>query len=223
MQKLAFQDSAFLRLESSQRPFHVAGLMVFKLPEDAPRGYLRKLVRHCGRLNELWPIFNRKLSDPEALANAGWITAEDYDPHRHVSHYALPAPGRMEDLLQLVTAAHERPLDRGQPLWEIHLIEGLSGDRFAIYCKVHHALVDGVGALRMMDALFSTSPDTRIDFRRAKPLVSQHQRRHSLIDNLGKLPDAMVKQYKALPQLSRLLGRMGLAACRRGGRYLSLP
>ncbi len=223
MQKLAFQDSAFLRLESSQRPFHVAGLMLFKMPAKAPRGYLRKLVRHCGRLNELWPIFNRKLSDPEALANAGWIIAEDYEPARHVSHYALPAPGRMEDLLRLVTAAHERPLDRSRPLWEIHLIEGLSGNRFAIYCKVHHALVDGVGALRMMDALFSTSPDTRIDFRKAKPLAAEHQRRHSLIDNLGKLPNTMLKQYKAVPQLSRLLSHMGMDAFRGREESMTLP
>jgi WS/DGAT/MGAT family acyltransferase len=223
MQKLAFQDSAFLRLESPQRPFHVAGLMIFKLPQDAPRGYLRKLVRHCGRLNELWPIFNRKLNDPENLGNAGWITAQDYDPTRHVSHYALPAPGRMEDLLQLITAAHEKPLDRSRPLWEIHLIEGLSGNRFAIYCKVHHALVDGVGALRMMDALFSTERDAKIDFRRAKPLVSQHQRKHSLLDNLGKLPDALLKQYKAVPQLSRLLRQMGMDAFRGKDESMTLP
>ncbi|MEP1594890.1 MAG: wax ester/triacylglycerol synthase family O-acyltransferase, partial [Halieaceae bacterium] len=223
MQKLAFQDSAFLRLESAQRPFHVAGLMVFKLPPDAPRGYLRKLARHCGRLNELWPIFNRKLSEPELSGNTGWVTDEDYDPARHVSHYALPPPGRMEDLLQLITAAHERPLDRGRPLWEIHIIEGLSGGRFAIYCKVHHALVDGVGALRMMDALFSTDPDASINFRKAKPLASEHQRKHSLLDNLGKLPDTLVQQYKAVPQLSRLLRTMGLDAFRGKSESMTLP
>ena len=223
MQKLAFQDSAFLRLESAQRPFHVAGLMIFKLPPDAPRGYLRKLARHCGRLNELWPIFNRKLNEPELSKNTGWIIDEDYNPNRHVSHYALPSPGKMEDLLQLITAAHERPLDRGRPLWEIHLIEGLSGDRFAIYCKVHHALVDGVGALRMMDALFSKEPDSRINFRKAKPLASEHQRKHSLLDNLGKLPDTLLQQYKAVPQLSRLLRTMGLDAVRGKSESMTLP
>ena len=92
MKKLNFQDSAFLKLECARRPFHVAGLMIFKLPEDAPPNYLRKLAKNCGRLNELWPIFYRKLSDPEDLKKASWIEEDNYDPSRHVMHYALPFP-----------------------------------------------------------------------------------------------------------------------------------
>ena len=133
MQKLSFQDSAFLRLESDRRPFHVAGLMILKMPEDAAPGYLRRLAHHCGRLNEVWPAFDRQLNDPENLKNSAWVDAEDYDPSRHVFHYALPQPGRMKDLLSLGSAAHERCLNRSRPLWEIHLIEGLPGNRFALY------------------------------------------------------------------------------------------
>lgn len=89
MQKLSFQDSAFLRLESDRRPFHVAGLMILKMPEDAAPGYLRRLAHHCGRLNEIWPSFDRQLRDPENLKNAAWVDAEDYDPSRHVFHLSL--------------------------------------------------------------------------------------------------------------------------------------
>ena len=99
-EKLSFQDAAFLRMESPPRPFHVAGLMVLREPAAMPRGYFRKLARHCGRLNELWPIFNKKLNDPENLRSPAWVEAQDYDPAYHVSHYALPQPGRMEDLLK---------------------------------------------------------------------------------------------------------------------------
>ncbi len=209
-EKLSFQDAAFLRLESEQHPIHVAGLMILKQPEPMPRGYFRRLARHCGRLNELWPLFDKKLADADSLRSPTWVSADDYDPAYHVSHYALPAPGRMDDLLGLVARVHERLLDRHRPLWEIHLIEGLSGNRFALYCKVHHALVDGVGALHMIDTLFSTSPDELIDFRRARPKALAHQRRLSLARQLGAVTDELKRHYAAIPEMSGLLVGMGM-------------
>ena len=57
MEKLNAQDAGFLKIESPHCPFHVAGLMILKVPEQAPRNYMRRLVAKCGRLNELWPEF----------------------------------------------------------------------------------------------------------------------------------------------------------------------
>jgi len=211
-QKLSFLDAAFLRMESATRPFHVAGLMVLKLPAQAPPGYLRRLATRCGRLNELWPALDKKLENPQAMRNPAWVSAADYDPAYHVYHYALPAPGRMDELLGLVSRVHERLLDRDRPLWELHLIEGLPGGRFAIYCKVHHALVDGVGALRMIDVLFSTSPDTTIDFRASLPIAQAHHKKMSLARQLGGISDELRKHTAALPQVYSLLGHMGMDA-----------
>ena len=211
-EKLSFQDASFLRMESAPRPFHVAGLMILREPEDMPRGFYRKLARHCGRLNELWPIFNKKLKDPENLRNPAWVPADDYDPAYHVFHYALPQPGRMDDLFSLTSRVHERMLDRHRPLWEVHLIEGLPRGRFALYTKVHHALVDGVGALHMIDALFSTSSHQVIDFRRAKPVAAAHHERMSIARQLSGLGSEVRKHYGALPQVSELLAGMGLDA-----------
>lgn len=207
--KLSFQDAAFLRMESPARPFHVAGLMILRQPDPCPRGFYRRLVKQCGRLNELWPVFDRRLQDPESTRRPSWIKAIDYDPAYHVSHYALPSPGRMDELLALVSRVHERMLDRHRPLWEIHIIEGLPGNRFALYCKVHHALVDGVGALRMVNALFSTSADQRIDLRRARPLAKAEHKRIDLGREMQHLAGELKKHYAALPQISNLLGHMG--------------
>ncbi len=209
MAKLSYQDSAFLKLESSRRPYHVGGLMILKLPEPTPRGYLRRLARHCGRLNEMWPILNKQLSDPEDLSRAQWIPASNYNPAQHVHHYALPAPGKQADLLQLVTSAHERTLDRSRPLWEIHLIEGLQGGQFALYCKVHHALIDGVGALRMVDALFSTSPTRRLRLEQAIPTAREHDAKVAIARQLRGLVEGVKKQYTALPELLTLFAHMG--------------
>ena len=67
MEKLNSLDKSFLRLESSRHPFHVAGLMILKLPPAAPKNYLRKLVARSEQLNEVWPIFNKKLQDPSTV------------------------------------------------------------------------------------------------------------------------------------------------------------
>lgn len=223
MEKLNAQDAGFLRIESAHCPFHVAGLMILKLPASASREYLRRLARKCGRLNEAWPIFNQKLEDPDNVSAAAWVPADDYHPERHVLHYALPPPGRMDDLLGLVTRAHERPLDRSRPLWEMHVIEGLSGGRFALYCKVHHALVDGVGAMKLMQSFLSTSPAEKIDYDTPHPELEKHEGHHSLFQTLGDLSRGLQKQYKALPELSRLLAHMGADALQGKRDVMRLP
>jgi WS/DGAT/MGAT family acyltransferase len=222
MEKLNPQDLGFLKLESARCPFHVAGLMILKMPEDAPRTYVRRMVDQCGRLHELWPVFNRKLKDPEDLSDAAWVTADDFVPERHVFHYALPRPGRMEDLMRLVTRAHERPLDRSRPLWELHMVEGLPRNRLAIYCKVHHALVDGVGAMRMLQGMFSDSPGGRIDFNASQSEIARHEH-HSLFQRIGDLGQGLLKQYRAIPELSRLLAHMGSDALRGKTDAMRLP
>jgi diacylglycerol O-acyltransferase len=223
MQKLSSQDAGFLKIESAHCPFHVAGLMILKKPPRASGAYLRQLAVKCGRLNELWPVFDKQLKDPDNLANACWVPARDYRPERHVMHYALPPPGRMSDLVQLVTRAHERPLDRGRPLWELHLIEGLGANKFAIYCKIHHALVDGVGGMQMLQGLCSTSPKKTLDVDEPREEAGHSAAQHSLFDDLGKVTRGLLKQYRAIPELSVLLAHMGLEALQGKDDAMRLP
>ena len=223
MEKLSFQDATFLRMESPRRPFHVAGLMLLSLPEDAPQGYLRGLARKCGKLNQLWPIFNKKLNDPEDLSNAAWVAADDYRPDSHVLHYALPSGGGMDELMQLITRAHERPLDRSKPLWELHLIEGLPGGRFAMYCKVHHALVDGVGAMKMMQSMFSSSAEADLDFSPPDDHDTRLEGHQSLFNGLARTTRNLLKQYRAMPELSGLLAHMGADALQGKKDVMRLP
>ena len=223
MEKLNFQDASFLRLESSRHPFHVGGLMILRKPPNAGTNYLRRLAARSGQLNEAWPIFNKKLGNPDDPGNASWTVEDDYHPERHVLHYALPEKGGMNDLLALVSRAHERQLDRGRPLWELHVIEGLPGDRFAIYCKVHHALVDGVGALGMLKSLFTTSRTKRLDLEDLRPHGHAQQQRHSLLAELGDMGRALLDQYRALPQLSALLAHMGMDALTGEQESMKLP
>ncbi|MEQ8800691.1 MAG: wax ester/triacylglycerol synthase family O-acyltransferase, partial [Haliea sp.] len=111
MDKLSAQDVGFLKIETPRCPFHVAALVILTPPDKVPANYLRQLARKCGRLNEILPAFNKRLQNPEDLSAAAWVTADDYQAENHVFHYRLPATGRMTDLMQLVTRAHERALD----------------------------------------------------------------------------------------------------------------
>ncbi len=223
MEKLSSQDAGFLKIESAHCPFHVAGLMILKKPPGVRDNYMRHVAARCGRLVELWPVFAKKLSNPDDLSNACWVPADDYAPERHVFHYALPQPGRMEDLVQLITRAHERPLDRSRPLWEMHVVEGLPRDRFALYCKVHHALVDGVGAMKMIQGMFSTSPDDVIDYSQGEQGVERHADHHSLFRQLGEITGGLLRQYRAIPELSGLLAHMGADALRGKQDAMRLP
>ncbi|PLW82350.1 hypothetical protein CWI75_11335 [Kineobactrum sediminis] len=223
MEKLSSQDAGFLKIETPECPFHVAGLVILELPPGAPDSYLNHLADKCRRLNKLFPVFNKKLENPDNLLKAAWITADDYNPDSHVLHYALPEGGRMADLMHLVARAHERHLDRSRPLWELHLIEGLPRNRFALYCKTHHALVDGIGAMQMIQSLFSTDPEQIIDLRKSHRDFSKHRHHPSLVAQLGSYAKGIVTQSRALPQLSRLLAHMATDAIKGNPDAMRLP
>lgn len=210
MQKLSFQDAFFLRAESSSCPFHVAALMVFKIPDDAPRNYLRELAEQFGQIGEVWPVFTRKLADPSNLKNPHWVEADDYDYTDHVLHYRLPKFGKMNDLLSLIAHSHEQVLDRTRPLWQAHLIEGLPGKRFALYFKVHHALVDGVGGIKMIREMLTPDRNGRLlDCPQSKH-TSRHHDKESLSDLVKHSIDAILRQSQAVSEASGMLANMGL-------------
>ena len=155
---LNVQDTTFLSVENADYPTHIAGLQIFELPEADPDfvgGLVERLVQTPAA-----PFWRRVLA-PGFLGttlSADWIEAEEIDLDFHVRRLALPRPGSMEQLEHLVERLHARPLDRSRPLWECYFIEGLGPNRFAIYAKVHHALVDGMGGVWLALAALAKDP-----------------------------------------------------------------
>ena len=155
-------DSMFMIPESREQPMHVGGLQLFDLPEGAGPDYLGELYRSVVQITDVAPLFRKRpYRSPLTLGQWAWREDEQIDLEHHVRHSALPAPGRVRELLALTSRLHGTLLDRKRPLWEAHLIEGLEGDRFAVYTKMHHALMDGVSALKLMQRSLSTDPDAR--------------------------------------------------------------
>ena len=152
----------FLMAENRTMPMHVGGLALYEKPEGARRNYTRDLYQQMLDVDQIAPLF---LKHPtRSLKTAGqWVWADDqeFDIEHHVRHSALPKPGRVRELLELCSRLHGTRLARERPLWEAHLIEGLRDGRIAIYTKIHHALVDGVSAMRLLQSVMSTDPDKR--------------------------------------------------------------
>lgn len=156
MQALSPTDSAFLWMETRNQPMHVAGLSIYTPPKDAPPDYVGRLLQDWGRHLKASPPFNHR----PVLRMGLWYWDEDgaFDLDYHLRHLALPHPGRIRELLAMVSRLHGNLMDRNRPLWEVYVIEGLPGGRFATYTKIHHALMDGVSGARLMVRSQSTSP-----------------------------------------------------------------
>ena len=171
--RLGLQDLLFIYGETSSSKMHVAGLLPFTPPDDAPRDYLRQMIDDARR-QEVQAPWNRKLAYPRVQFSPvhSWVTDEDFDFDYHVRRSALASPGDERELGILVSRLHSNHLDLTRPPWEIHVIEGLEGGRFALYMKIHHALVDGYSAMRMLARSLSTDPasrDTRMFFNEPTP------------------------------------------------------
>lgn len=153
-------DTAWLLLESRDTPMHVGALMEFTRPADAPSDYLKLQVDRMRASRTLPEPWNLRLVRAPLIGGRLPLmqTVSDVDLDLHVRHSALPHPGGQRELGVLVSRLHGHPLDLHRPLWEVHVIEGLEDDRFAIYLKIHHSLVDGVSGMRMILRALSTDP-----------------------------------------------------------------
>ncbi|HYI35816.1 MAG TPA: wax ester/triacylglycerol synthase family O-acyltransferase [Thermoleophilaceae bacterium] len=154
--RLTGLDASFLHLEDASAHMHVASVMVF---EGDPPPYEDLLESIEGRLH-LVPRYRQRLGFvPLGQGRPRWVDDPHLNMRYHVRATALPAPGSEDQLRALASRVFAQQLDRDKPLWEIYLVEGLEGGRFALLSKTHHALVDGVSGVDIFSVLFDTSAD----------------------------------------------------------------
>jgi WS/DGAT/MGAT family acyltransferase len=205
MKQLSGQDNMFLQLERGNVYLHVAGLAIYD-PSTAPGGAVRfkDVLRFFAAQAARQPLLRRRLVQvPLSLDRPYWIDDGELDIEFHVRHIALPHPGDWRQLCIQVARIHSRPLDRSKPLWEAYVIEGLHNvpgvppGSFALYTKMHHALIDGESGTELNKALHALTPEVpdllfeesgdRLPgdpLPRAFELYSR-----ALVQNLRKVPD----------------------------------
>ena len=148
-------DISSLHAEQGSIHVHVGGTAIFS---GRPPAYEELLAHVSERLN-LIPRFRQRVRQmPGRVARPVWEDDPDFDLRRHVRHAALPRPGSDEQLRELVGRIMSEPLDLERPLWQIYLIEGLGGKRFAAVSKTHHALVDGIAAVDVGAVILDPDP-----------------------------------------------------------------
>ncbi|MCW1960086.1 MAG: wax ester/triacylglycerol synthase family O-acyltransferase [Mycobacterium sp.] len=150
----------FPSAEPRQHPMHVGGLHVYEPPAGAGPEFVRELYDKLLTKTDADPTFRKHPREVMGgLSQLTWAIDPDLDLEYHLRHSALPHPGQVRQLLELVSRLHATLLDRHRPLWEMHLVEGLDDGRFAVYAKTHHALMDGVSQILSLRRALTTDPD----------------------------------------------------------------
>jgi diacylglycerol O-acyltransferase len=159
LQPLDPTAAAFLIAENRRMPMHLGGLQLFNKPDGAGPDFVHDLYAELRGSDDVAPLFRKH---PVRSVRTGgqyvWREDDDFDIEYHVRHSALPKPGRVRELLELCSRLHSTRLATERPLWEWHLIEGLRDGRVAMYAKLHHALVDGVSAMRLLQSVLTSDP-----------------------------------------------------------------
>jgi diacylglycerol O-acyltransferase / wax synthase len=142
-------------LNAERGPIHVhVGATI--IVEGAAPTY-DQLLAHVEKRLLLVPRFRQRIVRiPFGVENPVWGDDPHFDARRHVRHVSVPRPGRLDQLRDIVGRVMSEPLDLERPLWQLYLVEGLSG-RHAYISKTHHALVDGVAAVDVGTILLDTS------------------------------------------------------------------
>ncbi len=227
MKRISPLDHAWLLLESRDTPMHVGGLFEYTKPPGAGPDYLTQTLSDVRQQSKIPPPWNLKLVDGPVVGHRLPLMVEDrdIDLEYHVRHSALPYPGGQRELGMLVSRLHSNQLDLHRPLWEIHTIDGLEGpDRFAVYIKMHHSLIDGVSGMRMLLRSLSPDPDERemgafwTVGAKERPKRPRPERQSSPLDNLA---GTALGAANTAVGLGRAGVELGMAALEEGG--LSAP
>jgi WS/DGAT/MGAT family acyltransferase len=149
--RLTAVDASFIAQEGPTTHMHVGAVMVF----DGPAPDYEELADHVRSRLHLVPRFRQRLAFPPIETGRPlWVDDANFNLEYHVRDTALPSPGSEAQLRALAARVHSQALDRSKPLWEMWLVQGLEGDRFALITKTHHALVDGVAGVDLATVLF---------------------------------------------------------------------
>jgi WS/DGAT/MGAT family acyltransferase len=200
MDRLSPLDASFLHMEDDVNHMHIGSVGIFQGP---PPTYDELTGAVAGRL-ALVPRYRQRVATvPLSLGRPVWVDDSHFNLEYHVRHTALPRPGGGQELRRLVGRVMSQPLDRGKPLWEIWMAEGLEEGRWAMVLKVHHCLVDGVSGAELLGVLLDPSPAVRApvagEWRSAAPPSGIRLARDAVVD----LVTSPYEQSRALGSIVR--------------------
>lgn len=223
---LSGMDSAFLSLETPSTPMHMMGTFLLDASSTGGGYSFERILRLMEeRMPDLTPFRRRLAAVPFGLDHPVWIDDPDLRIRSHVHRVGAPAPGSDPILASLVARIAAQPLDRTRPLWELHVVEGLTEDRVALVFKLHHAIADGVSAIQLLLQLFDSSREgadaRRFNQRvRADPAPSS---RMLLAHALSRLPGRSARFARLLRSTAASMVSLGRSTVARDAGSPRMP
>ena len=171
-ERLSALDMSFLSLEDRNTHMHIGAVAVFEAgPLTRPDGGVDidriRTAMEAG-IHRV-PRYRQRLAWMPVVRHPVWVDDATFNLQYHLRHTHLPRPGDARHLKRLAGRLMSQQLDRGKPLWEMWLVEGLQGDRFAIISKVHHCMIDGVGSAELTASIMRPTPDPDPALERPPP------------------------------------------------------
>src|SRR6202171_2523643 len=158
MDRMSPLDASFIAIEDDNNPMHIGNVSIFEGPPPKYGDVVRMVA---SKLNQV-PRYRQKVKMvPLALGRPVWVDDPHFQILYHIRHTAVPAPGSDEQLRNLAGRVFAQNLDRSKPLWEMWIVEGLEGGRWALISKVHHAMVDGVSGTDLLTVLLDHRPEVK--------------------------------------------------------------
>ena len=227
-------DAAWIVTETRATPNHVGGLLQFKLPDDAPKDFMRKMMAEFRGHRKFSAPWNQRLKPSFSLNPVRlWVEDDNIDLEYHVRHAALPWPGGERELGELVGRLQSTPLDLSRPPWECTIIEGLAGNRFALFIKMHHSLIDGISGVKLLQHSMSDDRAKSLHLppfwaagKVAKTHANRPRNREALLPTvthaIAGAIDELRMQATTIPQLVGAFGKLVKRAMGPGGG-MALP
>ncbi len=164
-ERLSILDRFFIDMEKHNTHMHVAAVMI--LEGEPLRGAdggldIERIRNYIGSRLHLIPRYRQRLAFIPIENHPVWVDDDRVNMHYHVRHTCLPKPGDIRQLKRLAARIMSQKLDRGKPLWEVWMIEGLRDGRCAMITKTHHCMIDGVSGVDLMTVLLSLTAETTL-------------------------------------------------------------
>ncbi len=198
-------DRHFLIHETATVPMHIGGVAILeggalRRPDGAlDMARIRAFIE--SRLPRI-PRY-RQVVAFTPLGRHIWVDDPGFDIQYHVRHTSLPRPGGEAELKALCGRLFSQGLDRSKPLWEVWIVDGVEGGGFGFISKVHHAMVDGVRSIDLVEAVLT--PEDFTEFEPAPPWKPRPRPSAArlALDDLDRAARAGIDLGERLPGLLR--------------------
>ena len=197
MERMSTLDAEFLHLEDGIAHMHMGAVCVFGGPPPS----LDEIAAMTTAKLHLIPRYRQRVrSVPFELGRPVWVDDPHFNLDYHLRHTALPAPGDDATLCRLVGRIMSQPLDRDRPLWENWLVEGLEGGHWALVCKIHHCMVDGIAGIELLGVVLDLEADATVAVSEPWQAQPEPPSVTKVLDAWGGLATDVLATTRGLPR-----------------------